>query len=41
MRYLGGDLLYLYCALRQLHRFPGFPVSMAVDGDARRRAGRC
>ena len=34
VRYLGGDLLYLYCALRQLHRFPGFPVSMAVDGEA-------
>lgn len=39
VRYLGGDLgedsvLYLYCALRQLHRFPGFPVSLAVDGEA-------
>jgi diacylglycerol kinase (ATP) len=34
VRYLGGDLLYLYCALRQLHRFPGFPVSMAVEGEA-------
>jgi diacylglycerol kinase (ATP) len=31
--YLGGDLLYLFCALRQLHRFPGFPVSVAVDGE--------
>lgn len=34
VRYLGGDVLYMYCALRQLHRFPGFPVSMAVDGEA-------
>jgi diacylglycerol kinase (ATP) len=34
VRFLGGDLLYLYCALRQLHRFPGFPVSLAVDGEA-------
>src|SRR5688500_6162949 len=33
VRYLGGDLLYLFCALRQLHRFPGFPVSLAVDGE--------
>jgi len=34
VKYLGGDLLYLYCALRQLHRFPGFPVAMAADGAA-------
>jgi len=34
VRFLGGDLLYLYCALRQLHRFPGFPVALAVDGEA-------
>ncbi len=34
VRYLTGDLLYLYCALSQLHRFPGFPVSLAVDGEA-------
>ena len=26
VRWLRGGLLYLYCALRQLHRFPGFPV---------------
>ena len=32
VRYLGGDLLYVYCALRQLAFFPGFPVEMAVDG---------
>jgi diacylglycerol kinase (ATP) len=33
VRYLGGDALYVYCALRQLHRFPGFPVSMSADGE--------
>ena len=32
VHYLGGDLLYLFCALRQLHRFPGFPVTLALDG---------
>ena len=32
VRWLRGSLLYVYCALRQMHRFPGFPVSMAVDG---------
>ncbi|HUG55200.1 MAG TPA: diacylglycerol kinase family protein [Vicinamibacteria bacterium] len=32
VRYLGGSALYLYCALRQLYRFPGFPVEMAMDG---------
>jgi diacylglycerol kinase (ATP) len=37
VRWLGGDLLYLYCALRQLHRFPGFPVRMDVDGGAGER----
>jgi len=37
VRWLGGSLLYLYCAVRQLHRFPGFPVSMAVDGGPERR----
>jgi diacylglycerol kinase (ATP) len=30
--YLRGDLLYLYCALRQLYGFPGFPVSVGKDG---------
>jgi diacylglycerol kinase (ATP) len=35
--YLGGDLLYLYCALRQLYRFPGFPVEVSVDGGELRR----
>jgi diacylglycerol kinase (ATP) len=32
VRWLKGDLVYLYCALRQLHRFPGFPVELEVDG---------
>jgi diacylglycerol kinase (ATP) len=37
VRWLGGSLLYPYCAVRQLYRFPGFPVSMAVDGGPERR----
>ena len=32
VNYLRGAPLYLYCAVRQLYRFPGFPVEMAVDG---------
>jgi diacylglycerol kinase (ATP) len=32
VRWLGGDLLYLYCALRQLYSYRGFPVEMSVDG---------
>jgi diacylglycerol kinase (ATP) len=32
VRWLQGDLVYLYCALRQLRRFPGFPVEIEVDG---------
>jgi YegS/Rv2252/BmrU family lipid kinase len=32
VRWLKGDLLYLYCALRQLHSFPGFGVEVAADG---------
>ena len=35
--YLGGDLLYLFCALRQLHRFAGVPISVAVDGEPEAR----
>jgi diacylglycerol kinase (ATP) len=35
--YLGGDLLYLYCALRQMYRFPGFPVEVSTDGGEFRR----
>jgi diacylglycerol kinase (ATP) len=34
---LSGQALYLYCAVRQLYRFPGFPVEMAVDGEEPRR----
>ena len=34
VRFLGGDLLYIYCALRQLHRYPGFAFSMGIDGEA-------
>lgn len=30
--YLEGDLLYLYCALRQLHSYRGFPLEAEVDG---------
>jgi diacylglycerol kinase (ATP) len=37
VRWLGGGLLYLYCAVRQMYRFPGFPVTMAVDGGPERR----
>jgi diacylglycerol kinase (ATP) len=34
VRWLGGGALYLYCALRQIHRFPGFPVEIAAAGEA-------
>lgn len=37
VRWLHGSLLYVYCALRQMRRFPGFPVSMAMDGGPERR----
>ncbi|HET8645060.1 MAG TPA: diacylglycerol kinase family protein, partial [Vicinamibacteria bacterium] len=37
VRGLSGPLLYLYCALRQVRRFPGFDVEMEVDGRARPR----
>lgn len=30
--YLEGSLLYLYCAVRQLGSFPGFPTEWARDG---------
>ena len=30
--YLEGSLLYLYCAVRQLGSFPGFPMEWARDG---------
>jgi diacylglycerol kinase (ATP) len=35
--YLEGELVYLYCALRQLRCFPGFPLEMAADGGAPER----
>ena len=34
VRWLKGDLVYLYCALRQLRRFPGFEVEIEADGAA-------
>lgn len=37
VRWLGGGLLYLYCAARQLYRFPGFPVGVAADAGPERR----
>lgn len=30
--HLRGELLYLYCALRQMRSFPGFRVDVEVDG---------
>jgi diacylglycerol kinase (ATP) len=35
--WLGGDLLYLYCAVRQLARFPGFDVEVAEEGASARK----
>jgi diacylglycerol kinase (ATP) len=32
VKYLSGDLLYLYCALRQIYGFPGFQVSLSAGG---------
>ena len=37
VRWLGGDLLYLYCALRQIYAFPGFPVEVEAEGGGSRR----
>jgi diacylglycerol kinase (ATP) len=38
VKWLGGDLLYLYCALRQLRRFPGFGAAVgASTGSSPRR----
>jgi diacylglycerol kinase family enzyme len=34
VRYLEGGLLYLYCALRQLRSYRGFPVDVEADGRA-------
>jgi diacylglycerol kinase (ATP) len=35
--WLGGGLVYLYCALRQLFAFPGFPVELEIDGEVQPR----
>jgi diacylglycerol kinase (ATP) len=32
VRWLRGDAVYLYCALRQMRRFPGFAVEIFADG---------
>ncbi|HET7295256.1 MAG TPA: diacylglycerol kinase family protein [Vicinamibacteria bacterium] len=32
--YLEGSLLYLYCAVRQLGSFPGFPMEWGRDGES-------
>jgi YegS/Rv2252/BmrU family lipid kinase len=32
VRYLGGEMLYLYCALRQIVSFPGFEAELVADG---------
>jgi len=34
---LKGELLYLYCAVRQLRSFPGFSVEIGVDGQPETR----
>jgi diacylglycerol kinase (ATP) len=36
--WLSGDLVYAYCALKQLHAFPGFSVDVASDGAPATRA---
>lgn len=37
VKWLRGDLLYLYCALKQLGSFRGVPVEIEADGVARAR----
>ena len=37
VRYLTGELLYFYCALRQIYSFPGFPVEISAEGAPARR----
>ena len=37
VRWLSGDLVYLYSALRQLRAFPGFGVEVATNGEAGQR----
>jgi diacylglycerol kinase (ATP) len=34
VKYLEGEQLYLYCALKQLASFPGFAVEVTVDGQS-------
>ena len=34
VRWLGGDLLYLYCAMRQIYSFGGFRAEVEADGVA-------
>lgn len=34
VRWLNGDLRYVYCALRQMRSYPGFRASLALDGAA-------
>jgi diacylglycerol kinase family enzyme len=34
VKYLEGEQLYLYCAVKQLGAYPGFAVEMEVDGQA-------
>lgn len=35
VKFLSGSALYVYCALRQIHSFPGFAVEMEADGTRR------
>lgn len=32
VHWLGGGAVYVYCAARQLFRYPGFPLSVRADG---------
>ena len=41
VRRLGGDALYLYCALRQIHSLPRVPGRGRGGRAGRRRAGTC
>ena len=37
VRWLNGDLRYVYCALRQMRSYPGFHASLALDDSPTRR----
>jgi diacylglycerol kinase (ATP) len=37
VRWLRGDLLYLYCALRQMYRYPGFQAELSVESGPTRK----